>query len=89
MCLLLLCGRLQSNHDNKEILLCTLLIDGTTLAEKTAHISIDFSFDAKEAENSANIDDCVSYYCVVEYNLILIGRSFQIIKALDVKLAIL
>ena len=47
---------------------------------------------------AANVDNCVSYYCVVEYNLImttrkysvtlLIARSFQIIKALDVKSAI-
>ena len=48
LCFLLLCGRVQSNHDDKEILLCTLLIDATTLAEKTAHMSIDFSYDAKE-----------------------------------------
>ena len=37
MFFLLPCGRVQSNHDDKEILLCTLLIDATTLAEKTSH----------------------------------------------------
>ena len=45
LCFLLLCGRV---HDDKEILLCTLLIDVTTLAERTAHVSIDFSCDTKE-----------------------------------------
>ena len=43
-----MCGRVQSNHDDKELLLCTLLINATMLAEKTAHMSIDFSCDAKE-----------------------------------------
>ena len=36
----------------------------------------DFELDSELHYKAANVDKCVSYYCVVEYNLIIMTKKY-------------